>query len=225
MATLFSICAVIGCTLLMLQTLMQILGLSHDLGGDIGVDHAPAHGGADFSSDVDSPDAPDSSDHDLPDPGDVTVHHSGTALGRLVEFLSFQTIVAFLAFFGLIGLAAQQSGASNIGAGLAGMLAGGASMVIISKVLKLYRKLERDGTVRIARAVGCPGRVYLRIPGKNEGNGKVTIKIQGRTMEYKARTEGETIPTGASIVVTRVIDHQTLEVALQEAPVASSTMS
>ena len=238
MTLFFTICAVIGCTLLLLQTAMQLVGFSFDLfgadaaAGDLSTDIPTDHAGAGFdaSGDMGSVDYADGSGHDgsrtvgLHDatPADYdggNVHHGGDtsrveshALSRLLAFISLQTIVAFLAFFGLAGLSSQQAGMSVPASGLAALLAGVCSMVVLTKIMSLYHKLERNGMVRINRTVGCPGRVYLRIPGENSGFGKVTIKVQGRTVELKAQTRGELLPTGKSIIVSNVLDHQTVEV-------------
>jgi len=73
--------------------------------------------------------------------------------------------------------------------------------------------LNAEGNVHIERAVGLPASVYLRIPGKRSGTGKVTVKLQDRTMEYLAMTEGGALPTGAPVMVVGVIGPDTLEVA------------
>lgn len=247
MSLLFSICAVVGCTLLILQTLMQFLGFSFDLfGADVGVgdlhtdiqaDHvdfghdissdvhgahdASGDGPADYSDSVQNDAAREVGLHQAT-PADYdgwNAHHHGdtpraetNALSRLLAFLSLQTVVAFLAFFGLAGLSGQQAGLSIPGSTLIAILAGLCSMVVLTKIMGLYHKLERNGMVRIQRTIGCPGRVYLRIPGENSGIGKVTVKAQGRTVELKARTRGTMLPTGHPVIVSKVLDHQTVEV-------------
>lgn len=139
------------------------------------------------------------------------------SLSRLLAFLSLQTVVAFLAFFGLAGLSGQQAGLSIPGSTLIALLAGLCSMIVLTKIMGLYHQLERNGMVRIQRTVGCPGRVYLRIPGENSGCGKVTVKVQGRTVEFLARTRGTMLPTGHPVVVSNVVDHQTVEVVSKSA--------
>ncbi|MDQ1257963.1 MAG: hypothetical protein QG656_2571, partial [Candidatus Hydrogenedentes bacterium] len=47
---------------------------------------------------------------------------------------------------------------------------------------------------------------------QNSGAGKVTIEIQGRTMEYLAVTPGDALDTGVEVVVTRVVGSDKLEV-------------
>lgn len=195
MWTLFAVCAVIGCTLLLLQTAMQLIGLGHDTVGDLAPD-------ADFGGHV---------GHGY-DGGGAHGHSHSTPLPKIIQFVSYQTVVAFLAFFGLGGLAALQAKVEPTMAGGLAFLAGSLSAVVITYVLKGFRKLQRDGTVRMHRAVGCLGRVYLRIPADGVGVGKVTIEIQGRTIEVRAKTKGAMLATGTPIVVNAVLDDQTVEV-------------
>jgi hypothetical protein len=75
--------------------------------------------------------------------------------------------------------------------------------------------LQADGTVKMQDTVGCTGTVYLTIPGQLQGAGKVTVKVAERTMEYRAMTSGESLKTGAPVVVTKVVSEDTLEVESQ----------
>jgi len=54
--------------------------------------------------------------------------------------------------------------------------------------------------------------VYLRIPARNAGKGKITVSIQGRTHEFAASTAGQEIPSGAEVKVARQITQDTFEV-------------
>jgi hypothetical protein len=54
---------------------------------------------------------------------------------------------------------------------------------------------------------------YLSIPGAKAGVGKVHVNQLNRTVEYKAITAQEQLPTGAKIVVVSVVGADTVEVA------------
>ena len=66
-------------------------------------------------------------------------------------------------------------------------------------------RLKAEGTQRIDRAVGRTGTVYLSVPGKNSGAGKVTVKVQNRTVEYQAVSRNEALATGTPIQVVAVV--------------------
>jgi hypothetical protein len=82
--------------------------------------------------------------------------------------------------------------------------------------MRFLFKLNVDGTVRIDRALGAHGTVYLSVPGAKAGVGKVLVNQLDRTVEYKAITSLEQLPTGAKIVVVGIVSADTVEVAPQE---------
>lgn len=197
----FLVSAVLGGTVLVLQFLMTLIGIGghaldvdvpqdigHDFGGDFhgGDLHGDASGGAEH--------APE--------------HNT---LG-LFKILSFRTIVAALAFFGLAGLTAESADASTPMQLLVAAAAGVTAMVGVYWIMRGIYGLRAEGTVRIQHAVGRPGLVYLRVPGHGAGSGKVHVNLQNRTMEYLAVTTGPELPTGSNVLVTGVVDPSTLEV-------------
>lgn len=191
----FLICATIGGTILLLRLALSLVGLgSEGLVGDLG----DADIDADFPEDVSADSIDGGYDHG---------HH--LELGRI---FTFQAIVSFLAFFGIGGLAALESRQDPAVAVLAGTVTGVVTVSLLGYALRALRKLNSDGTVRISQSIGLAATVYLRIPANGGGEGKITLPIQGRTIEVLARTPGPALRTGDPVVVSRVIDEQTVEV-------------
>src|SRR5262249_47132797 len=184
-------CAIVGGTLLVCQFLLSLLGLGdhHDAAGDHDIHDAgghDAHGGHD--------------DHDS--------HNSW-----FVGVLTFRSLVAALTFFGLAGLAATVN--FNQGPPQSLAIASAVAVAALLGVAYLIRSLHRlkaDGTVRIERAVGQSGTVYLTIPAQKAGVGKVTVTLQNRTVEYQAVTPHQQLATGRKVVVTAVLGPDTVEV-------------
>lgn len=194
METTFLICAIVGGTLITCQFLMTLFGLGghHDMaGGDHG--DIAGHGGGD--------------------------HHGGHADNStwFLGMLTFRTVSAGLAFFGLVGLIGiraqwDQQWDQPVTV-LAAVAAGVGALFFVGWIMKLLARLNMDGTVRISRAVGCVGTVYLPIPAANAGPGKVHVSVMSRTMEYKAVTARDGLAVGAKVVVVAVIGSDTVEVA------------
>jgi hypothetical protein len=210
MATVFWICALVGGTILVLQFFLTLTGLGGDM-HDVGGAHDIAHAGSHFDHGHYGPAHHDAT-HDQ--------HHGSNWFFGII---SFRTVVAALAFFGLGGLASLHSqvrlGGSLDTQTTALALAVGAGAVALLGVHALMRgmsQLRSEGTVRIERAIGQPGTVYLRIPGNRSGTGKIQVSVQNRTMEYAALTSQAELPTGAKIVVLDVIGPDTVEVALAD---------
>ena len=214
MSGVFIVCACVGGTVLVVQFVLALIGLGgdalnvdvpHDIGHDFGGDfHGDVSGDfqGDFHGDAAGMHGAEHSGHDA-------AHHGST---WLFGVLSFRTIVAALAFFGLAGLAAQAAEANTSTALLVAVAAGAAAMFAVYGMMRGLQELRAEGTVRIHRAQGQHGTVYLRIPGNQSGSGKIQLNLQNRTMEYLAVTSGPELPTGTRVVVVAVVNPTTLEV-------------
>ena len=184
MGTIFIICAVIGGTILVCQFVMTFMGLGHH---DMEIGHEmpsmDAHGG-------------DINGHDA---------HGQHGSTWLFSVVSFRTLVAAATFFGLAGLASQSAEMSSAAQVVIAIACGVAAMYGTHWTIRQFNRLGEDGTVRIHRAVGQKGTVYLTIPPAHSASGKVQIKIQDRLMEYEAVTDCDTVlSTGAQIVVVAI---------------------
>lgn len=215
MDTVYWICAVVGGTVIVCQFVLTLMG--------IGGDHDVDGGGADVHADFGG--------HDVGHHGlgghDVAGHHNGTgthheaqghpATNWLFGLITFRTIIAGLAFFGLIGLALLNTpGVSETIAFLGALAAGALAVVVVGLVMRSLSRLNIDGTVRIQKAVGATGTVYLTIPGANGGTGKIHVSVQNQLKEYRAMTPHADLPTGTKVVVVKVIGSDTVEVTPAE---------
>lgn len=201
MAILFWVCTVIGVSVLVSQFIMSLMGLADidDLETPHDVDHGGDAGGHDHAA-----------DH----------HHHGS--NWFFGIITFRTVVAALAFFGLAGLAAQSADVQPewLPVPIA-LFVGWCAMYAVHWMMQSLHRLKSEGTARIEYSVGQPGSVYLRIPAGRGGAGKVTLTLQNRTMEFQAMTSGDAIPTGARIVVTNVLGPDMVEVELAAEPEVS----
>lgn len=180
-------CAAVGGSILVLQTLLTLFaGGGHD--GDVPHEvHDLAHAHAGDGQD-------------------------GTHGDLFVRYFTFKTIIAFLTFFGLAGLAGEwsgmQRGATLVLAAAAGLVA----LVFVAWLMHALSRLQSRGNLRLENAIGRSAQVYLVIPAGGSGAGKVTVALQGRTIELRAVTPGPEIPTGATVKVVALRASDTLEV-------------
>ncbi|MBD3675965.1 MAG: hypothetical protein HUJ26_20845 [Planctomycetaceae bacterium] len=222
MEAVFTWCAVIAGTIFGLQFLMLLMGL--DGGNDLDFEtpdlDVPDLDVPEMDVDLDDPelDVPEEIDHvsikdgevDFDRPPDAFTHSDSWFVG----IITFRSLVAAIAVFGLTGRAAIQHLPPEKAIALA-VLSGVGMLYLVGWSFKKIYQLQADGTVKMEHAVGCTGTVYLTIPGHHEGPGKVTVKVAERTMEYRAMTKGEPLTTGTPIVVTSVLSEDTLEVKSQ----------
>jgi hypothetical protein len=142
----------------------------------------------------------------------VVVHAAGHWTGHwarawVLGMLNFQGIVSGITVFGLVGLAsnaAKQPGSESLKLAVAAAVV---MMALVSGMLSMMTGLERDGTVDLHQAVGKQASVYLSVPAKNSGQGKVTVSLQQRLMEFPAVTfQDDLLVTGQNVVIVAVLE-------------------
>lgn len=235
MDTFFLLCTIAGGTILVLQLALSLLGLGgHLIGGDVPLvgGDVPHLGDAGGLGDLGGGHVGhgvgghDLGGHDAGQGHDASGHghgHDGR-LSSLAKRLTFQAVVAFVTFFGVGGLSAGGFGWSLPSQSMAAVATGAGATVLLGYAFGSLRTLQNSGSLRIENAVGARGRVYLRIPGGPGGPGKVTVPVQGRLEELHAVTPGPELRSGEPVVVTRVVDGETVEVVAEAAYVAKSEM-
>ena len=226
--TLFLIAAVIGGTVLVCQFALTLVGMAGD-SADAGADLADAGGDGDLAGnfDVDGGDFADGIDADM-----AADHHTsiGTAAdaeyqhadgSQLFGVLSFRTLVAAAAFFGIAGKAALSAGTAQSTSLVVATLVGLTAMYGMYWLMRGISQLTSSGNERIRNAVGRQATVYIPIPAAHQGAGKVQLSMQNRIVEYQAVTEdAEQLKTGEEVVVVGVSGSDVVRVrrAVQTVP-------
>lgn len=216
METIFYTCAIVGGTIIACQFVLTLFGLGGG-GHDMSADHSHGDiGGHDVGGDhaVGGHDGAHDSAH----------HHADHADNShwLIGILTFRTITSGIAFFGLVGIIGQRAQLEDGVTIVLALAAGAGAIFLVAWVMRMLGKLNLDGTVRIHRALGSVGTVYVPIPGGESGPGKVHVSVLNRMMEYKAISKSA-LPTGAKIKVIAIVGADTVEVALEHAEQAVTT--
>jgi len=127
------------------------------------------------------------------------------------QLLSLKNIVGFFTMFGWSGLAFISSGMAPGLIILFSFICGFLMMLAMATLFYLMSKLAETGNMNIRNAVGRTGEVYLPIPSKREGMGKIQVTVQGTLQTLDAITDdAEAISTSSIIQVTDVINNQIL---------------
>ena len=134
--------------------------------------------------------------------GDGIPEHIDTGFDDF-QFLSLRSILAFLTMFGWTGVIWGRNGWIGF---LAALGIGFIAMFLTALAVWLMYKLQHSGNIDPKDFIGKTGTVYLSIPAKRSGNGKVTVRIAGSTVEISAESEEE-LPTGTPVVIeSRISD-------------------
>ncbi len=189
---MFLVCAVLGGTIFVIQFLMTVFGFGLD--------------------DIEMP-------HDLPvdtfEHGQVADHGSTWLFG----VISFRTLTAALAFFGLAGLGALESNQGLFVALPVALIAAFAALISVHLLMRTLFRLKHEGSIGIEQSVGRRGTAYIPIPPHKNGAGKIQLKLHNCLKEYRAMTdEPAVIPTGTPIEVVDVISPNMVEVRTARKP-------
>ena len=185
--------------ILLIQAIMSIIGLGgHDADADADTDF-DTDADADFNMDADG-----DMDSDFEADGHFDSDHEagGHAAAAGFRFFTVRGIVAFFCIFGWSGLAYYSSGLAVWLVTTLAVLSGLLAMLIIGLMFYGVRKLQSSGNIKYSNAVGKPAEVYIPIPPKREGRGKVMVYLQERLVEADAVTDEETkLKTGENVKV------------------------
>ena len=198
----FACIAIAATVVLIIQSILLLFGIGFG-GGE-----ADAGGlDTDFSTDFDAGSAGDAGHVDMHDVADAD---SGLSL------FTIRGLVAFFAVGGWLGLALVKY-TGPFWAVVIAFAAGSAALVGVAYMFKAALKLQDRGNLDIRNAVGKTGKVYLPIPPREGGQGKVTVMLQERLVELDAVTKAaQQIKTGTLIRICGVIDEQTVLVELTD---------
>ena len=127
------------------------------------------------------------------------------------QFFTFKNVVAFFTIFGWTGIVCISNEYSTLTTIIISALAGLLMMVLTTLMFFWMARLAQSGTLKIQKAVGAIGEVYLPIGAKRSSIGKVSIKVQGSLRELEAITDHETdLPTSSLVNVLEIVSAELL---------------
>ncbi len=184
------LCAAIPFTIvLVIQTILTFIGLGGHADGDTDSD-------GDADADMD---------------GGIDGHMDGHADGHMDDvnaaaagfrFFTIRGTVAFFCIFGWVGFVLGDSALPAALSVLISVASGLVAMLAIGLMFFAARRLQDSGNIRFSNAVGKAAQVYIPVPAKREGRGKVMVLIQERLVEAEAITDEETkLKTGETVEV------------------------
>jgi len=184
-----------------LVVILQIILLFLGFGEDGAASNPSDTSGLDLDTPADA--GLSGADFDMAD-GDMVMDGSNPADFGTLRLFTLQGILAFLCVFSWSGIALSKTALPILFSLMLATLLGFLFMVLIATLIHYMSRLTDDGSVSIHSALGRSGTVYLTIPPRGAGHGKVNITIGGHFYEYDAITDSEiSLPTGSHV---RVVD-------------------
>ncbi|MBQ8249640.1 MAG: hypothetical protein IJY93_07150 [Clostridia bacterium] len=126
----------------------------------------------------------DGADADV-DPDGFDIGEAASGDDGLTLF-TVRGIVSLFCVAGWSGIVFVDLGLGNTLSIFLALICGIAAMIGIAYLMKAVLKLQSSGNIQIGLALGKVGEVYIPIPPKGEGRGKINITLQDRFVEVDA---------------------------------------
>jgi hypothetical protein len=131
-------------------------------------------------------------------------------LDSAAEFFTFKNLVYFFLGFGWTGVLFFEHIQNPI---LLLSLALGVGLCFVFLfffIIKQLLKLGEDNSFQLSETLLKTADVYLSIPEKLSGKGKIHVSVRGSLHELEAQTEGERLPTGTKVIVKDITPENVL---------------
>ena len=134
---------------------------------------------------------------------DVDVDEGGEFQLEASDGFTLFTVRGLVAFFAIGGWTGYILAPVNTAlAIIVSLVAGFLALVLMAYIMRAIMRLRSDGNIEISKAIGLTASVYLSIPPKDNGFGKINLTLEERFIEVNAVQNGnETIPTGTSVKI------------------------
>ena len=130
----------------------------------------------------------------------------------IASMFTIQGIASLFCVFGWAALGLIRSGVPGLFAFPIAFAAGVGVMYGLARLMVAITKLGHTGTLEVKNLLGSTGTVYLTIPGKGEGKGKVSVQTSERLVEFDAVSETDPIANNAAIRVIDILGENVLVV-------------
>lgn len=126
------------------------------------------------------------------------------------QLFSLRNLINFLLGFSWTGISLYNSIENHNILIAVSALVGLLFVALFFIIIKQIRKLAEDNTFKLSDTLNRSADVYLSIPARKTGKGKISISIGGSHKELDAVTEHESISTGAVVKIIGIINKDLL---------------
>jgi hypothetical protein len=85
-------------------------------------------------------------------------------------------------------------------------------MVTVAYLMYFFSRLAEEGNADLAELIFKNATVYLTIPERRKGKGKVHVTLNNSLREMDAVTEGERLDNGKSVKIIEILEENILVV-------------
>lgn len=120
------------------------------------------------------------------------------------QLFSLRNLINFLLGFSWTGISFYNTISSPRLLIVLSIIVGCLFIYLFFLIIKQVQKLEENNSFDIKNTLNKSAEVYLKIPEKKSGKGKIMISVNGAFHELDAMTENEAIPSGAVVKVIEI---------------------
>jgi hypothetical protein len=120
------------------------------------------------------------------------------------QLFSLRNLINFLLGFSWTGISFYNTISNQILLVCIAVAVGCLFVLLFFLIIKQVQKLEEDNSFKIENTLHKTAEVYLSIPEKKTGKGKIMISINGAFHELEAMTENEKISSGTPVKVVKI---------------------
>ncbi len=127
-------------------------------------------------------------------------------IGMTLHLFSVRGIIAFFMLFGWTGYILSLRDLHAILVFLIAFVAGSIMLVLVGLIYYFLMKISQDGNLILTDAIGKEGNVYIPIPNRNEGTGKIQIIVGESLRTLNAIAKDKSIKTGQQVTVVGIVN-------------------
>lgn len=126
------------------------------------------------------------------------------------QYFTLRNLINFLLGFSWTGISFYTTIPNSFLLVLLSLLVGTGFVYAFFAVIKQVQKLAEDNSFKISDTLNKTAEVYLAIPERMSGKGKVMISVNGTFHELSAMTEEKKVTSGTIVRVVRIEDDNIL---------------
>ncbi len=120
------------------------------------------------------------------------------------QLFSLRNLINFLLGFSWTGISFYNSIENKVLLIIIALTVGFAFLVLFFVIIKQVQKLAEDNSFQIKNTLNKTAEVYLTIPEKKTGTGKIMVSVAGAYHELQAMTYSDRIPSGTMVKVIKI---------------------
>ena len=141
---------------------------------------------------------------DATDGADADFDSNLTGTDAPFQLFSLRNLINFLLGFSWTGISFYNTIDNRIVLILVALAVGSLFVFLFFLIISQVQRLAEDNSFRYSKTIGKTAEVYLAIPGKMQGKGKVLISINGSVHELDAMTREEKLPAGNVVTIVSI---------------------